>query len=273
MRLLKKTMAKFALILLCLGSAAMAQQDGAWPGGVARIDLGPASGEAPVVHYGEKRVLVASKNGRWQAVVGVNLDAALGSAAVTLADGSQRSFDVASHAYREQHLEVAPGFVSLSEENLARVGRERKIIDAALNHWRAADLDDVNLRKPVAGSHSSSFGSRRFFNGEARSPHSGMDIAASAGTEILTPRAGIVAATGAYYFNGNTVILDHGQGYVTMYCHLSEISVAEGQSLSVGESLGLVGATGRVTGAHLHFGAYMNGNAVDPALLLETGSP
>jgi murein DD-endopeptidase MepM/ murein hydrolase activator NlpD len=244
-------------------------QDAAWPGGVARIDLGPASGDAPVVYYDDKRVLVAKKDGRWEAVVGVPLDAPLGTAKISLPDGTPRNFDIASHAYREQHLEVAPGYVSLSEENLARVGRERQIIDAALDNWRDADLDGVNLNKPVDGSHSSSFGSRRFFNGEARSPHSGMDIAANSGVPILAPRAGVVTATGDYYFNGNTVIVDHGQGYVTMYCHLSETDVEEGQTLSVGERLGLVGATGRVTGAHLHFGTYLNGNAVDPALLLE----
>lgn len=245
-------------------------QDAAWPGGVARIDLGPASGKAPVVNYGDRRVLVAKKGGRWQAVIGVNLDAEVGSSLITLADGSQRSFEVSSHAYREQHLEVAPGFVALSEDNLARVGRERKVIDAALNNWRAAELDGVSLRKPVAGSHSSSFGSRRFFNGEPRSPHSGMDIAANEGVPILAPRAGIITAIGDYYFNGNTVIVDHGQGYMTMYCHLSETSIQDGQVVELGDQLGLVGATGRVTGAHLHFGTYINGNAVDPALLLET---
>jgi len=269
-------MARFAFILFCLMlylSTTTVAQDAAWPGGVAKIDLGPANGAAPVVKYGDRRVLVANKDGRWQAIIGVNLDAAVGSSSITLADGSQRNFEVASHAYREQHLEVAPGFVSLSEENLARVGGERKIIDAALNNWRVVELDGVSLRQPVAGSHSSSFGSRRFFNGEPRSPHSGMDIAANTGVPIVTPRAGVVTAIGDYYFNGNTVIVDHGQGYITMYCHLSEIGVAEGQTLSVGENLGLVGATGRVTGAHLHFGTYINGNAVDPALLIEKSLP
>ncbi len=245
----------------------------AWPGGLARIDLGPVDGAAPVVHYGNKRVLVANRAGRWQAIVGVHLDAPPGSAKISLPDGTEQDFEIANHAYREQHLEVAPGFVSLSEENLARVGRERKIIDAALNSWRAAELEGVDLIMPVAGPHSSSFGSRRFFNGEARSPHSGMDIAASTGVPILAPRAGVVTATGDYYFNGNTVIVDHGQGFITMYCHLSEISVEAGQALAVGQGIGLVGATGRVTGAHLHFGTYLNGNAVDPELLLETGSP
>lgn len=243
--------------------------DAAWPGGIARIDLGPAAGEAPTAMYGDRRVLVANVDGRWQAVVGVHLDAPEATAAIRLADGTEHSFEVVSHAYREQHLEVAPGYVSLSEENLARVGEERKIIDAALNNWQDADLDGVDLKKPVDGPHSSSFGSRRFFNGEARSPHSGMDIAANSGVPILAPRAGVVTATGDYYFNGNTVIVEHGQGLVTMYCHLSEIGVEEGQVVKLDEQLGLVGATGRVTGAHLHFGTYLNGNAVDPALLLQ----
>ena len=254
-------------LLLLLGSAALAQ-DAAWPGGVARIDLGPADGQAPAVTYGDRRVLVANIDGRWQAVVGVHLDAELGDATIQVTGGTEHAFAIESHAYREQHLEVAPGYVSLSEENLARVGRERKIIDGALHSWRDVALDNIDLKKPVAGPHSSSFGSRRFFNGEPRSPHSGMDIAATTGTPILAPLAGIVTAIGDYYFNGNTVIVDHGQGLVTMYCHLSEISVATGQSVDLDEQLGLVGATGRVTGAHLHFGTYLNGNAVDPELLL-----
>lgn len=256
------------LLLLAL-SAVTAAQDAARPGGIARIDLGPASADQPTVHYADKRVLVADIDGRWQAVVGVHLDAPTGTTVITADDGSEYSFEVAPHAYREQHLEVAPGYVSLSEENLARVGQERKIIDAALNNWREIPLDGVSLIKPVDGPHSSSFGSRRFFNGEARSPHSGMDIAANSGVPVLAPRAGRVTATGDYYFNGNTVIVDHGQGLISMYCHLSKIGVAAGQEIARGENLGLVGATGRVTGAHLHFGTYLNGNAVDPALLLE----
>jgi len=255
------------LLLVCANACA---DEAAWPGGIALIDLGPAEGAAPVVEYNGKRVLVIREDGRWRAAVGVPLDTPAGTAAVTMAGGTQWQFDVAEHAYREQHLTVAPGFVSLSEENLARVGEERKIIDAALNNFRDASLDGIDLQLPVDGPHSSSFGSRRFFNDEARSPHKGMDIAATTGTPILTPRDGVVTATGDYYFNGNTVIVDHGQGYITMYCHLSKIGVDEGQVVETGDTLGDVGATGRVTGAHLHFGTYLNGTAVDPALLLES---
>ncbi len=254
------------LLLVCANACA---DEATWPGGIAFIDLGPAEGTTPEIEYNGRRVLVTRDDGRWRAAVGVPLGTRAGTEAVTMVDGTQRQFDVAEHAYREQHLTVAPGFVSLSEENLARVSKERKIIDAALSNFRDASLDGIELQLPVEGPQSSSFGSRRFFNDEARSPHKGMDIAASAGTPILAPRAGVVTATGDYYFNGNTVIVDHGQGYITMYCHLSEIGVAEGQTVSTGDFLGAVGATGRVTGAHLHFGTYLNVTAVDPALLLE----
>ena len=259
------------LPLLILAGTALAQ-DPAWPGGIARIDLGPAEGPAPEAYLDGKRVLVARQEDRWISVVGIHLDTPVGTVSILESDGTQHEVEIDAHAYREQHLEVAPGYVSLSEENLARVGGEREIIDAALNHWRETEVDGVSLQKPVDGPRSSSFGSRRFFNGEARSPHSGMDIAANAGVAVRAPRAGIVSVVGDFYFNGNTVILDHGQGFVTMYCHLSEISVEKGQAIATGEILGLVGATGRVTGAHLHFGTYLNGNAVDPALLLADSS-
>ncbi len=261
-------MIRLLVVLLLCGSASA--DDATWPGGIAFIDLGPAEGTAPTVKLEGKRVLVMHDDGRWRAAVGVPLDTPPGIAAVTLSDGTQYQFAVAAHSYREQRLDVAPGFVSLSDENLARVGKERKAIDAALNNWRDVSLDGVNLATPVEGPRSSSFGLRRFFNDEPRSPHKGMDIAASAGTPILAPRDGVVTATGSYYFNGNTVIVDHGQGYITMVCHLSKIGVDEGQTVSTGDFLGAVGATGRVTGAHLHFGTYLNGTAVDPALLLES---
>ncbi|MEM7431218.1 MAG: peptidoglycan DD-metalloendopeptidase family protein [Pseudomonadota bacterium] len=240
----------------------------AWPGGIARVDLGPAQGPAPEVHYQEERVLVRQSNGRYQAVVGVSLDTELGTGQIQIGDQSAQTFSIKAHGYREQRLTVASSYVSLSEENLARVGRERKIIDAALTNWRDVELDNISLQAPVKGPRSSSFGLRRFFNDQPRSPHKGMDIAAVTGTPVLAPLDGVVTATGDYFFNGNTVIIDHGQGFVTLYCHLNSIDVQEGDVIETGQKLGTVGATGRVTGAHLHFGTYLNGTAVDPALLL-----
>jgi murein DD-endopeptidase MepM/ murein hydrolase activator NlpD len=254
------------LLLLLVATAAPAQQ--AWPGGVAWLDLGTAEGAPPVVEYEGKRVLVMNDNGQWRAAVGIPLSASTGRASVSFANGITVSFDVVEHAYPEERLQVARSYVSLSDEDLARYRRERKIIDAALNNWRDVPLESIELATPVDGPRSSSFGKRRFFNDEPRSPHSGMDIAVPEGTPILAPRGGVVTTTGDFYFNGNSVFIDHGQGFITMYCHLSEIGVEEGQPVEAGETIGLVGKTGRVTGAHLHLGTYLNGTAVDPALLL-----
>ena len=120
----------------------------------------------------------------------------------------------------------------------------------------------------MAGPLSSSFGRRRVLNGERRSPHSGLDIAASSGTPILNPAPGTVTLTGEFYFNGQTVFVDHGQGLISMMCHLSQIDVTQGQSVARGDLLGLVGATGRVTGPHLHWSVSMNGNRVDPVQVM-----
>ena len=259
------------LALLFFGAAAAAQEHAPWPGGIAII---PIDGDArPTVLLGDRPVLVVSNGDHWNAVVGIPLEH---DAAVPLEVTIERpgvatettSVSLGEAGYRVQRLTVDRKYVDPGQEALDRIFAERKIIDAALTNWRDQEVADVTLQAPVGGTRSSSFGSRRIFNDQPRSPHKGMDIAAVSGTPIESPLAGIVTATGDFYFNGNTVIVDHGQGYVSLYCHLSEIDVTKGQAVSTGELLGKVGATGRVTGAHLHFATYLNGTAVDPALLL-----
>jgi murein DD-endopeptidase MepM/ murein hydrolase activator NlpD len=240
----------------------------AWPGGIALIDLGPVSARAPAVRFGGKPVLVYRDGNRWRAAVGVPLDTVPGE--IRLEAGTQTiPVSVREHAYAEQRLTVAnEDHVTPKPAQLERIGRERALIDAALAAYRPAALDGIALAPPVAGPRSSSFGLRRFFNNEPRSPHKGMDIAAAEGTPVTAPRSGQVTLTGDFFFNGNTVIVDHGQGLVTMYCHLSDIAVLDGGEVEQRDVLGAVGSTGRVTGPHLHFGVYLNGTAVDPALLL-----
>ena len=257
-------------LLLVTSSLANAMPDHApWPGGIAVIDVGPADAPRPIVEFGDRRVLVAKLGNRWAAAVGIPLDTPAGEASIRVNTARDVEFDVGEHSYREQRLTVKnQSHVTPDKAQLARIGRERKIIDAALNSWRDVPIENLALAVPVAGPRSSSFGLRRFFNDQPRSPHKGMDIAAAEGSAIATPQDGVVTATGDYFFNGKTVIIDHGQGFVTMYCHLSKIGVEEGASVSAGELLGAVGSTGRVTGPHLHFGTYLNGTAVDPALLL-----
>ena len=246
------------------------------PGGIAVIGLDlpslPAAG-VPLVTFGERRALVLKGDDKWLAVVGIPLDHQAGTASVRVADGNggdplEMPFEVLLHDYPEQRLNVARSYVDPSPAQLERILRERDIIERALGNWRDAALTDVLLQPPVPGPRSPSFGFRRVFNNEPRAPHKGMDIAAAAGTPVLAAGAGKVTAAGDFYFNGNTVIVDHGQGLVTMYCHLQAIGVGEGAIVAAGERIGTVGATGRVTGPHLHFGTYLNGTAVDPALLL-----
>ena len=259
------------LSLLVAGIVNGAPAHAPWPGGIGVVRL--ETDTRPVVTLGDKRVLVLDSNGGWTAVVGIPLDQDVSvpmevEVTVPGEPPERLSIDLRAADYRVQRLNVDRKYVDPGEEALERIFAEREIIDAALTNWRQEDRPELELRTPVPGARSSSFGSRRIFNDQPRSPHKGMDIAAMSGTPILAPGAAVVAATGDYYFNGNTVILDHGQGFISLYCHLSEIAVEEGQAVVAGEQLGKVGATGRVTGAHLHFATYLNGTAVDPSLLL-----
>jgi murein DD-endopeptidase MepM/ murein hydrolase activator NlpD len=258
-----------SVCLLVVVTQAMATDASLRPGGIAIVDLGSTESAPPEATFNGKPVLVVGRDNRWNAIVGIPLSTSPGEL-VLLAGDEQKTVKIGSHAYREQHLTIKnESQVNPDQAQLDRIYGERKVIDAALNNFRQVPLDGVSLASPVAGPRGSSFGSRRFFNAQPRSPHSGMDIAADTGTPVVASRQGVVTATGDYFFNGNTVIVDHGQGFITMYCHLSKIAVDEGDSVSAGDLIGAVGATGRVTGPHLHFGTYLNGTAVDPALFLD----
>ena len=262
----------FVMLAVLLTTVSVAAPEHSpWPGGVGIVRI---PGEArPSVIVDDQQALILRSNNEWIAVVGIPLgQAAPGTLTATISVPNQASrqveIEIGANAYEEQRLTVNRKYVDPNPEELARIFAEREIIDAALNNCRTASLTDISLQAPVDGRRSSSFGLRRFFNNQPRSPHKGMDIAANTGTPINAPMSGVVTATGNYFFNGNTVIIDHGQGLISLYCHLSEISVDVGESVLTGAAIGKVGATGRVTGAHLHFATYLNGTAVDPALLL-----
>jgi len=241
------------------------------PGGVARIALG-VSPDAPTASFDGVPLMVVRDGAQWTALVGLPLAAMPGATGIDVQpnDGAARrvSFAIKPHAYAEQRLKVAPGQVDLSKDDLARYERERTHLAEVIATFSATLPTALLLRQPVPGVRSSSFGLRRVFNGQSRNPHSGMDIAAPQGTPVLAPAASRVIDTGNYFFNGNTVWLDHGAGLLTMYCHLSAIGVKVGDELAAGAPLGAVGATGRATGPHLHWAVSLNRAMVDPALFL-----
>jgi murein DD-endopeptidase MepM/ murein hydrolase activator NlpD len=242
------------------------------PGGVALIPLGP-SPAAPTARFNDVPALVLGTSRQWVAVVGIPLSTQPGPALLEVGQGNgssaQVAFTVDSIRYAEQHLKVAPGKVDLSPEDLARYERERKHLAGVTTAYSEQAPASLRLLQPVPGTRSSSFGLRRVFNGQGRNPHSGMDIAAPLGTPIVAAAAGKVIDAGDYFFNGNTVWIDHGRGLLTMYCHLASIDVASGQTVAAGQRIGTVGATGRVTGPHLHWSVSLNRAMVDPALFLQ----
>ena len=249
------------------------------PGGIARLALGPSPTQPAVtlrINADDVPVLVLGDAGGWTALVGLALSTVPGSAQVTVqrATGMQiLPFAVRPKQYLVQKLRVAPGQVNLSPDDQARTDRERAHIAKVMATFseplpRTTESGALRMQAPVAGRRSSSFGLRRVFNGESRSPHSGMDIAAVRGTPVLAPLPGRVIDTGNYFFSGNAVWLDHGGGLMSMMGHLSAIDAKPGDLVQAGDRLGAVGATGRATGPHLHWGVLLNRCMVDPALFL-----
>ena len=259
--------------------AAQRKQPDLWPtvstvpGGVARLDLGPAA-TRPLATLGDIPLLVLGDATQWTALVGIALSTPPGLASISVQPegGGRRpiEFTVVPKFYPVQALKVSPGKVDLSTEDETRFEREHAHMDAVLATFSEPLPQSSTLRMaaPVAGRRSSSFGLRRVFNGQARSPHSGMDIAAAWGTPVLAPLPGRVIDTGNYFFGGNTVWLDHGGGLLTMVGHLSAIHVKVGDMVKAGDRIASVGATGRATGPHLHWGVVLNRSMVDPALFL-----
>ena len=268
----------------CLGLfAALTASAGGLPrtanvaGGVVIVPLG-ARPAAPTVQFNDRPVLVTQAGGEWQAVVGIPLSAEPGehllsvSRAIVAGNPAPNTetirFEVEGKKYPAQYLKVAPRQVDLSPSDLARYERERVLQADALATLSSQLPATLEFEWPVRGRLSSPFGFRRYFNNQARNPHSGLDIAAATGTAVKAPAPGVVVATGDYFFNGKTIFIDHGQGFITMYCHLSRIDVIPGATIKTGQTIGAVGATGRATGPHLHFGVSLNGAMVEPSLFL-----
>lgn len=267
-------MLSFLFLFLPLAAAAELPQAEPVPGGVAVIAIAPDNEAVPLVQFQGHRVLVARQNGSWQAVVGLPLALEPGEEHVSITDPVHATtrnitFRVLPKEYEIQRLTITnKRLVEPAAGDLKRIARDQEALNRAFATWSDALTDDLRFDLPAHGRLSSSFGLRRFFNNQPRQPHSGLDIAAPEGTPITAPAAGTVIETGNYFFNGNTVLIDHGQGLISMYNHLSRIDVRAGTHLARGQRIGAVGKTGRVTGAHLHWTLSLNNARIDPMLFL-----
>jgi murein DD-endopeptidase MepM/ murein hydrolase activator NlpD len=246
-------------------------------GGVAVVALGQATA-APKAFYKDGPVMVLrDSDGQWIAVVGLDLKTPVGTQTVRV--GHEQSvqkvdFEVEKKTYKTQSITLKnKSHVNPDPEQTRRFEREYQEQMSAYASFRDVLPSNISLDKPVDGRLSSPFGLRRLFNGEERNAHSGLDFAVPHGTAVKAPADGVVTIVADYFFNGNTVFIDHGQGLVTMYCHLSAFKVKKGDTVKRGQVIGNVGATGRATGPHLHWNVSLNGARVDPAIFINAYTP
>ena len=268
------------------GDARQQFNEESFPGGIVRIAV-PANTQIAFAN-GRRALLqlaqpqpdtprsAASAPQVAHVIAAVPLDAQPGSGRVYAqhANGSfALPYRIAPRAYPVQRLTLSnQRMVDPDPQDVLRINAEQLLIDAARNRFSATPPQTLRLRAPVQGPLSSPFGSRRVLNGQPRNPHNGLDFAAPTGARISAPLAGEVAGVGNYFYTGNTVFIDHGQGFVTMYAHLSRVDVTQGMQLAAGDAIGQVGSTGRATGPHLHWAVYLSNVAVDPKLLLDTAA-
>lgn len=239
----------------------------AYPGGTY---IWPLPEGASALTYTGKPVFVINNT----ALIGVSLRTKPGTGTIGYSVSGKRyshTFNIVPKTYTEQHITIKNrDLVTPPESTLKRISKESaRQRDVYQSHSNDLSPPIDGMLMPLEGTVSSLFGHKRFFNGEARNPHSGLDIAASQGTPILAAATGRVVITDDLYFNGNTVFIDHGQGLITMYCHMSEILATQGKIVSAGTPIGKVGATGRATGPHLHWSVSLNGTRVDPVTFMQ----
>jgi murein DD-endopeptidase MepM/ murein hydrolase activator NlpD len=260
--------ALLALVGLVALPAAAAVQ-----GGIEVIDLPDGAQRAT---YAGRNVMVLP-GAPPRAVVGVPLSAKPGRHEIKVlfdaAPATSIAFQVAGKKYPEQRITLKnQKMVNPDAADMPRIERETQQMLAQYERFSALVRSPFPLLRPAAGPVSGQFGARRILNGQPKNPHPGMDIAASTGTPILAPADGTVSLVGNFYFNGNTVFIDHGAGLISMFCHMSVVDVKEGDAVVRGRAIGKVGATGRATGPHLHWTLSMNGERVDPDVVLATFS-
>jgi len=242
---------------------------------VLAVKLNEDAGSVTVSAFGKKTPAYRLRAGDWQALVGIDLDQAPGAyvltveahAGATVVRG-RKSIQVKPRTFATRTLRVDPEFVNPPEAVLARIASEAAFITGVTRGSATERLWSAPFVRPVDDPANSRFGTRSVYNGEKRRPHGGADFLSPAGRPVRAPNAGHVAAARDMFFTGNTIIIDHGLGVVSLLAHLSAMNVQEGDEVAAGQVVGRVGATGRVTGPHLHWGITISGARVDPLSVL-----
>jgi len=229
-----------------------------------------------VTAFGATTQAYRANDTEWHALIGIDLDKKPGTYPLTAAASGNsnlhatRELVVVPKSFRRRTLRVAPEYVNPPPELVARLTSEAALLRDVYEHSESDPAWQPGFVRPVAEPANSSFGTRSVFNGQARSPHAGTDFLSPAGTPVHAPAGGRVVVARDLFFTGNTVIIDHGSGVFSMLAHLSKVDVAEGQQLHDGDVIGLVGATGRVTGPHLHWALRIGTARVDALSALAT---
>lgn len=262
-----------SLICLCVATQAIANIKGsAVPGGIKKLSI--PSQTLPILNYDNHRVAVIKKDQGYLAVIGIPINVQIQPQTLiqTFPPNKSYQFDIKQKAYKVQKLTIKnTRKVTPLLEDEARITEEQLDLNKTLAHWRiVADPFAQSFIAPVRGYITSTFGLSRVYNGIPKAPHTALDIAASQGTPIKATADGQVINIHDRFFTGNTVIIDHGQGVMSLYAHMHEVKVTNGQWLKQGDIIGTVGKTGRVTGPHLHWAIYLNQTSVDPLLLIDS---
>jgi len=271
-----KKLKKLSLLLLLIPTIVLANipvKNTPIPGGIAVIDF-ESNHANPKASYNKVPLYVQHiKDQHYQVLVGIPLMEKLGKKTIKVQDFSTRLFDfeVTEQAYTEQHITLKgkkKKYVNPNLMHMDRIKKERPILSSARKVFSDKNLSNGLFIRPVDGITTSPFGLKRFYNGEARRPHTGLDYAGDIGTPIKAPADGKVILVGEFFFNGNAVFLDHGQGLISVYIHMNNRLVKQSQLVKQGDPIGTIGQTGRATGPHLHWGVYLNQTVVNPNLLL-----
>jgi len=242
-----------------------------FPGGVINKNLYIRSSQTPEISVEGKSVYLCQVDKNlWKALIPISLINQKNFVEIYHNEHRILNVPIATRDYRESKITINnQDMVSPPAEYLPRIKKESELSFEAINTNSNTFLSSLKMSKPVEGFKSSEFGVRRFINNQPRSRHTGLDLAASSGTEIRAPLSGKVVLIGNFYYKGNTVFLDHGGGLISTYSHMSKVLVQNHDLITKNQIIGKVGQTGRVTGSHLHWQTVLSGIPVDPELFLE----